>query len=211
MTHLFLVRHGQTVWHAENRYAGSAEVELDATGREQADRLGAWAAQAKLSAIWCSPLSRACETGRPAAQATGLDLQIDKRLRELDFGRIEGKTIAEAAELFPSEIRDFKTDPIAHPMPGGEDPPQAASRFVSALHNIAGMYPNGHVLVVAHNTIIRLALCSLFGIPLAKYRTVFPGVRNVALTEIRLENESAALLQYNTPLSGLTVIGKPTL
>ena len=48
------------------------------------------------------------------------DLQIDKALGELDFGRIEGKPMAEAEELFPSEIRDFKTDPIAHPMPGGE-------------------------------------------------------------------------------------------
>ena len=80
-----------------------------------------------------------------------------------------------------------------------------------ALREIAAMCPNGRVLVVAHNTIIRLALCSLFGISLAKYRTVFPGVRNVALTEIRLENESAALLQYNAPLSVLPVIHNPTL
>ncbi len=39
------------------------------------------------------------------------------------------------------------------------------------------------------------------GIPLARYRTVFPAVRNGALTEIRLEGENAALLQYNAPLS----------
>jgi broad specificity phosphatase PhoE len=210
VTHLFLVRHGQTVWHAENRYAGSAEVKLDPTGREQAGRLGVWAAQAKLTAIWCSPLSRASETGTPAARATGLDLQIDKRLRELDFGRVEGKTMAEAEELFPSEVRGFKTDPAAHPMPGGEDPCQAATRFVLALRDIGAMCPNGRVLVVAHNTIIRLALCSLLGIPLAKYRTVFPTVRNVALTEIRLDNESAALLQYNTPLSVSPVVRNPT-
>lgn len=201
MTHLFLVRHGQTVWHAENRYAGATEVELDPTGREQAERLGVWAAQAKLTTIWCSPLSRASQTGTPAARATGLDLRIDKRLSELDFGQVEGKTMAEAEQFFPAGIRDFKTDPVAHPMPGGEDPRQAASRFVSALRDVTALCPNGRVLVVAHNTIIRLALCSLLGIPLARYRTVFPSVRNVALTEIRLENESAALLQYNTPLS----------
>jgi Histidine phosphatase superfamily (branch 1) len=53
--------------------------------------------------------------------------------------------------------------------------------------------------VVAHNTLIRLALCSLLGIPLARYRTVFPVVRNGALTEIGLDGEKAALLQYNSP------------
>lgn len=209
MTHFFLVRHGQTVWHAENRYAGSTEVELDPTGREQAERLGTWAARAKLTAIWCSPLGRARQTAAPAARATGLDLQIDKRLREIDFGQIEGRTMWEAEHLFPTEIRHFKTDPVAHPMPGGEDPRQAASRFVSALRDIAALCPNGRVLVVAHNTVIRLALCSLSGIPLAKYRTVFPSVRNVGLTEIRFENESVALLQYNSPLSTLLIDTEP--
>jgi hypothetical protein len=35
---------------------------------------------------------------------------------------------------------------------------------------------------------------------MARYRTVFPGVRNGALTEIGFEDENAALLQYNSPL-----------
>jgi broad specificity phosphatase PhoE len=108
-----------------------------------------------------------------------------------------------------AEIRHFKTDPVAHPMPGGEDPRQAASRFVSALRDIAALCPNGRVLVVAHNTVIRLALCSLSGIPLAKNRTVFPSVRNVGLTEIRFENERVALLQDNSPLSTLPIDTEP--
>ena len=201
MTQLVLVRHGRTVWHAENRYAGATEVELDSTGRDQAERLGAWAAQAGLKAIWCSPMGRASQTATPAARLTGLELHIDKRLRELDFGQVEGKTLAEAEMLFPDAIRGFKADPVECPLPGGEDPRRAAARFVSALRDVAAAHPNGRVLVVAHNTVIRLALCSLFNIPLAHYRAIFPSVRNVALTEIRLANGSAALLQYNTPLS----------
>jgi probable phosphoglycerate mutase len=108
--------------------------------------------------------------------------------------------MAEAEKLFPEEIRRFKADPATYPMPGGEDPHQAAIRAVSALRDIAAAHPHGRVLVVAHNTLIRLTLCSLFSIPLARYRTVFPAVRNGALTEIRLEDENAALLQYNSPL-----------
>ena len=200
MTQLFLVRHGATVWHAQNRYAGITEVALDPGGYAQAERLAAWASQARLAAIWCSPLNRARETAAPAARATGLEPRIDERLSEIDFGLIEGKTMAEAEQLFPEEIRRFKADPATYPMPGGEDPHQAAIRAVSALRDIAAAHPYGRVLVVAHNTLIRLTLCSLFRIPLARYRTVFPAVRNGALTEIRLEDENAALLQYNSPL-----------
>ena len=125
---------------------------------------------------------------------------MDERLREIDFGQIEGKTMAEAEELFPEEIRRFKADPATYPMPSGEDPHEAAHRVVSALRDIAVAHPNGRVLVVAHNTLIRLALCSVMGIALARSRTVFPAVRNGALTEVGLEGENAALLQYNSPL-----------
>ena len=200
MTHLFLVRHGTTIWHAENRYAGSSDVALDQNGYAQAERLAAWASETKLAAIWCSPLTRARETAAPAARATGLVPHVDERLREIDFGKIEGKTIAEAEQLFPEEVRRFIADPATYPMPGGEDPHEAAHRAVSTLRDIAGVHPNGRVLVVAHNTLIRLALCSVMGIPLARYRTVFPALRNGALTQIRLEGENAALLEYNSPL-----------
>jgi broad specificity phosphatase PhoE len=200
MTHLYLVRHGATVWHAENRYAGTTDVALDPGGYAQAERLAVWASDARLAAIWCSPLNRARETAAPSARAAGVEPRIDERLREIDFGQIEGKTMAEAEQLFPEEIRRFKADPATYPMPGGEDPHQAARRAMSALRDIASAHPQERVLVVAHNTLIRLALCSLFGIPLARYRTVFPTVRNGALTEIGLADESAALLQYNSPL-----------
>jgi probable phosphoglycerate mutase len=174
---------------------------LDPNGYAQAERLAAWASETKLAAIWCSPLTRARETAAAAARATGLVLRADERLREIDFGQIEGKTMAEAEQLFPEEIRRFRADPATYPMPGGEDPHKAARRAVSTLRDIAVALPNERVLVVAHNTLIRLALCSVMGIPLARYRTVFPAVRNGALTEIRLEGENAALLQYNAPLS----------
>jgi broad specificity phosphatase PhoE len=200
MTQLFLVRHGTTVWHAENRYAGTTDVKLDPAGYAQAERLAAWASKAKLAAVWCSFLSRARETAAPAARAADLELWMDERLREIDFGKIEGKTMAEAEQLFPEETCRFKADPAKHPMPGGEDPHQAARRFVSALHDIAAASPDGRVLVVAHSTVIRLALCSLFGIPLGRYRTVFPVVRNGAVTEIELDDKNAGLLQYNSPL-----------
>ena len=202
MTDLFLVRHGETVWHAENRYAGVSEVELSPRGREQAARLATWASSAGLGAVWSSRQARALATATPCAEAAGLRLQVDARLRELDFGDGEGLTAQEMRERFPAAFAAFETDPVANHLPGGEDPVAAAARFVACLNDIAGLQPDGGVLVVAHTTMIRLALCRLIGAPLSDYRRLFPVIGNCALTEIRMTGRQPALLRFNVPVGG---------
>ncbi|MGN9838947.1 histidine phosphatase family protein [Nonomuraea sp. H19] len=207
MTDLELVRHGETVWHAENRYAGVSDVELTPRGREQAVQLAEWAGQAGLVAVWSSTLSRARITAAAGAAKAGVELQTDPRLRELDFGEGEGLTSAEMAARFPEARAAFEADPAENPLPGGENPHQAADRFVAALHDIAAAHRDGRVLVVAHTTAIRLALCRLIGVPLGEYRRLFPRLDNCALTRLRLPELGgtgrAALLQYNSPIGAV--------
>jgi broad specificity phosphatase PhoE len=201
MTRIVLVRHGETVWHAENRYAGVSDIALTARGFEQAKELAAWAKTAGLAAVWASPLSRARLTALACAEAVGTDLRIDERLRELDFGSGEGHTFAEMHERFPKALRAFRIDPVADHLPGGEDPAAAARRFTGCLHDLADRHdPEDRVLVVAHSTAIRLALCELIGIRLGDYRRIFPSLRNCGLTEIRLSGRDVALLEFNTPI-----------
>jgi probable phosphoglycerate mutase len=199
MTTFFLVRHGQTVWHADNRYAGVSDIALTAAGRRQATRVGVWAAGAGLDAVWCSPLGRARATAAPAVATLRLALRIDGGLREVHFGVAEGRTLA---ELDPAVVAAFHADPVLGSFPGAEDPRAAATRGVATLRRIAARHPGQRVLVVAHNTLMRLTLCSLLEIPLSSYRKVFPQIHNCAPTELRLDGESTALLAYNIPLSG---------
>jgi broad specificity phosphatase PhoE len=199
MTDLVLARHGETVWHAENRYAGITDVDLTPAGEAQAGQLAEWAATAGLARVWSSPLRRAHRTASPCAEASSAPLHVDDRLRELDFGAGEGLTGAEMDERFASARASFRQDPVAHHLPGGEDPVVAASRFTDCLHDIAQRPGEGRVLVVAHTTVIRLALCSLIGVPLREYRRLFPTLGNCALSEIRLDGDRVALLQFNTP------------
>lgn len=207
MTNLVLVRHGETVWHAENRYAGISDIELTPAGHEQAARLAAWAATAGLSGVWASTLSRSRITAAAGAAAAGVKLAVDVRLREVDFGKGEGLTAAEMRELFPEARAAFEADPGANPLPGGEDPALAADRFVAALRDIAATVsstgPGERVLVVAHTTAIRLALCRLIGVPLGEYRRLFPRLDNCAITELRLRGDRAAILQYNSPIGAV--------
>ncbi|GAB2844287.1 histidine phosphatase family protein [Streptomyces deserti] len=199
-TTLLLARHGQTVWHAENRYAGVSDIALTDTGRAQAEALGRWAAAHPVDAVWTSPLSRAIATAEPACRALGLTARREPGLRECDFGVVEGRTLAEFAAEDPERAAAFRADPVAHPFPGAEDPRAAAARGSAALRRIAAAHPGERVLVVAHNTLLRLVLCTLLSIPAREYRRVFPRLRNAAISELRMNSDgSAALLSLNVP------------
>jgi probable phosphoglycerate mutase len=202
MSRIMLARHGETLWHAENRYAGRTDVSLTEKGIAQAKLLATWASNAKLNAVWSSPLSRARLTASPVADAAGLPLQIDERLLELDFGRGEGRTDAEMCNEFPEERAAFLLNPVIHHLPEGEDPVSAAERGTAALRAIAiASGQSSRTLVVAHNTLFRLVLCSLLDIPLRRYRSIFPSFANDAITEIEITETNIGLLSFNIPLT----------
>ncbi|HEY3501836.1 MAG TPA: histidine phosphatase family protein [Actinocatenispora sp.] len=200
-TRLILSRHGQTTWHRENRYAGVSDVDLTDTGREQAAALGEWSRRHRPDALYASPVRRAAETIAPAADATGLPVHTAPDLREVDFGVAEGRTLA---ELDPAVVAGFRADPAAHPFPGSEPPDAAARRGAAALRAIAAEHPGARVLVVAHNTLLRLALCALVGLPAGRYRDVFPRLDNGALSTIAVSADgadSAAIESWNVPIA----------
>ncbi|MGW8380796.1 histidine phosphatase family protein [Streptomyces sp. ODS28] len=202
---LLLVRHGQTTWHAENRYAGITDVPLTEEGERQARGLGAWAARRGVDALACSPMSRARETARPAAEALGLEPHVLDGLREMDFGWGEGRTVGEMEAESPERLRAFREDAREGAFPGSEPVDEVAARVCGALRGLAAETPPDQrrtVLVVAHNTALRIALCSLLGIPLGRYRLVLPRLDNAAVTEIELDGAEcgrAALRALNLP------------
>jgi len=210
VTRLVLVRHGETIWHSENRYAGSTDIPLGRRGLEQAEQLAKWAAGTELAAIWVSPLRRARETAGPSEIATGITARVDSRLREIDFGQAEGLTDTEIRQSLPEAFAAFQSDPVSHHLPGGEDPRDVVQRCTECFKEIERMHSGGRVLIVTHNTLIRVALCELLAVPLSKYRTVFPSIDNGALSELRLQNGQAALLKFNLPLD-LRVAGRTEL
>jgi len=198
---LLLVRHGETVWHAENRYAGSSDVALTERGLRQARELARWATGREVHALACSPLGRARATAAPAARALGLSPEVRDGLREMDFGRGEGRTIEEMAAEDPAAVRAFRADAERGAFPGSEPAGDVAARVTAALRGLAAGHPDRTVLVVAHNTALRLGLCALLGIPLGRYRLVLPRLDNAAVTEIEVSGEHAALRSLNVPVA----------
>lgn len=201
---LILTRHGQTVWHRENRYAGITDIDLTDVGRAQAADLAVWAGFQKLDGFYSSPVRRARETAAPVAQLIGREPIIIQDLREVDFGIAEGRTMGELKSANPEMVAAFKKDAALHPFPGSEPPIAAAARGAAALRDIAAKNQGKTVLVVAHNTFIRLSLCELLGIPIGTYRNSLPKLDNGTLTRISLTGQPdapTALLSFNVPLA----------
>jgi len=197
VTELVLVRHGETVWHSD-RYAGRSDVPLTPRGREQAAALARWAAGAGLDAVLSSPLGRAHETATAAAEAAGLVCRVDERLVEVDFGEADGHTREETSAEYPDAVAAFLRRPASAPLPGGERGADAVARAAPVLAEAAAAHPEGRVLVVAHQTLLRLLLCSMLGLPLDHYRAVFPLLENGARTVVRPAADGpAALLRLN--------------
>jgi broad specificity phosphatase PhoE len=201
VTTIIIARHGETVWHAENRYAGISDVPLSGLGLQQAQGLAAWARDARLDAVYSSPLIRAVATARPVADAVRLELLQDSRLTEIDWGRGEGLTREEMADAFPAAFESFLEHPASSPLPGGESGNAALERALPALHDIVDRYPGGRALVVSHSTLTRLLVASVTGMDLDRYRSTMPHVGNCSLTVLEFGGDRPALLGFNLPTS----------
>ncbi|MDN5805514.1 MAG: histidine phosphatase family protein [Microlunatus sp.] len=202
-TTVIVSRHGETVWHAENRYAGSSDIELTERGHRQAEMLAHWASRTRPDAIYVSSMRRARDTAAPPAAALGLQPTVLEELREVHFGVMEGRTRDEMRAAAPQVLQRFLDDPVGGAFPEAEPPAAAAARGRAAFHTIAAAHPGETVLVVAHNTFFRITLCALLGIPLSDYRRRLPRLDNGTLSTLTLTGDpeaGAGLLAYNVPL-----------
>ena len=197
-TTLYLVRHGQTIWHAENRYAGSSDIALTADGEVEAERLAGWARSAGPDGVYSSQLARARRTAEPSARALGLGVVEHHDLREVDFGQGEGLTRDEMAGLFPDALDAFLRAPAERPLPSGERGLDAIVRARPVVDDIVAQHHGGSALLVLHSTLLRLLLCDLLGIEPNRYRSLFPRVANCAITTVDV-GETVALIGLNAP------------
>ena len=153
MTEIILARHGETDWNSGRRVQGHTDIPLNAAGVDQARALAEQLVGEPLTAVFSSDLSRALDTARAVADVHGLEVSVDPRLREKNFGTWEGLTDVEIAERFPEARRGQWGD--------GESTEEVAERVLGVLQRIRDLHPEGPVLVVSHGGPLRAALAAL--------------------------------------------------
>jgi probable phosphoglycerate mutase len=145
---LIVWRHGRTSWNAAGLYQGQADIGLDDLGRRQADAAAAVLAELKPDAIVASDLSRAADTAGALAAITSLTVGYDRRLREIDVGSWEGKTVEQAAETDPDLVAGLAAGQDVRRSPTGETTSEVANRVAHALTDIIDAAEDGSTVVV---------------------------------------------------------------
>jgi len=163
-----LWRHGQTVWNAEHRFQGQSDIPLDETGQAQAERAARLLAALRPDLIVSSDLARAAATAAALARLTGLEVTLDKDLRERHGGCWEGLTDTEIRNRYPVEHANWTP-------PDGEPSSVVAERVAGALHRVAEAVvaekdaepemSTGLAVVVSHGAALRLGMSRLLGMP----------------------------------------------
>ncbi|MDI9635586.1 histidine phosphatase family protein [Kamptonema cortianum] len=103
---IYLIRHGQTEWNASGRAQGHSDVELDETGKRQAEVLAQALCDANIQRVFSSDLKRCVATATPLVQMAGLQLEARPDLRERTFGELEGAHYTEIRCWFNAECRE---------------------------------------------------------------------------------------------------------
>jgi probable phosphoglycerate mutase len=185
---IHLVRHAETIWHADDKYSGKAEISLTANGIQQSFQLANWAKAQNIDAIYTSELSRAIITAQPSARLLNLVPIVDSNLNEVNYGKIEGLTKTEFKNKFPDVWEKFQVSPADTLFPSGESGSDALNRALKFILDLLQKKDISEVLLVSHGTLIRLILTYLLDKDLNKYRSLFPVINNIGITTFTLDN-----------------------
>jgi broad specificity phosphatase PhoE len=161
---LIFLRHGQTGLFG--RYVGSTDVPLSEVGQQQIEELRPIIGAMNIDTLLVSPMLRCTQT------ADLLDLalvaQVHEDLREIDFGRWEGKSFAEIEAEDPELVQKWADGDDDFRFPEGEGIASFIARV--ELVKIRLLTLDGqNVLVVAHGGVIRSLICGLLGLSWDNY------------------------------------------
>jgi probable phosphoglycerate mutase len=149
MKTLYLVRHGETDHNAAGRAMGQMDVPLNARGLDQARQTAEFLRRYPIERILSSDLGRAVGTAQPLADALGISVEPDARLRELTFGILEGKTVAECEAIDPKSVARWRSGDFDAALPGGETRRSLMQRTRAVLDEIVSG-PHAHIALFSH-------------------------------------------------------------
>lgn len=167
---LFFLRHGETAASKIDGFCGTSDVELTTEGVIMAKDFAATYSLLKWQAIFSSPMIRTMATARPLCSLLDLKMELRDGLKEINFGKWEGKTIAEVNQEYHDEYVRWQSEPGWNAPPEGERAIDIARRSSGVIEEIEQTYQAGNVLIVSHKATIRIMLCSLLGIDVGRYR-----------------------------------------
>lgn len=192
MGKLYFIRHGESEWNVADRICGQTDIPLTEKGHSQAIETGKQIVEAietgamKADEILYSPLTRAAETARHISEMTGLQLRMELRLREQNFGIWEGSSPRNSAAFLEAK-KQFLCQ-----YGNGESMFRLAQRIYNLLDELKT--EDKSYILVAHNGIARV-ICSYFR-DMTNEEYAAYGVKNCSITTFEFDSEESCLTDY---------------
>ena len=159
---IYLLRHGETAYNAENRYLSRSDIPLSAKGLVELIPAGF-----SPETVYVSPLRRTSETAGtlfPTARSVVID-----DFREMDFGIFEGKNYQEMAGL--PEYQAWVDGNCLGKIPGGEQKSDFCRRTCKAFARLVDQALDAgedRLVIVAHGG-TQMAVMERFALPARDY------------------------------------------
>jgi probable phosphoglycerate mutase len=167
---LIVWRHGRTEWNLQDKIQGQADIPLDEVGLAQARAAAARLASLAPTRLFSSDLQRAAATAGELAALTGLKVEYDEALREINVDDWAGMTMGELAAIHPEAAARIRSGEPQRRGTAGETVEEVAARFAPALTRaIEHGEPSDTVVVATHGLAARVGICLFLGIPQAHW------------------------------------------
>lgn len=173
MTHIFIIRHGETDKNKERIFQGRGiNASINETGKLQAEAACDMLSQYPITKVVTSSLIRTLETAEPLIELKQPEIESFAELDEMDFGEYEGTKIDDHWGEIKNLQKIWEEGKTNHPIPGGESPDEvyerAATKFIEILKNSQDEF----IAFYLHGRLIRILLSGLLGIGLPKMQDI---------------------------------------
>jgi broad specificity phosphatase PhoE len=193
---LFAVRHGDTEYARERRFAGARDVPLSPHGLRQCEEVGRALSGVAVSAVYASPLGRAQASALPIASPHKLAVRVEPAFREMAFGAWEGLGRADVAVRFPAEFEAWRVTPHLVRPPGGERLEDVAARVTAGVAALCEAHGGETVVVVSHAIVTRLIVLAALGLGVDRLWSV--DASPAGITEIEYQDNWVTVHRMNT-------------
>ena len=167
---LLAIRHGETVLNLAQRYQGHSDSPLTETGRNQVSALGRRMENIKFDTLISSDLGRARETAAIIAGFTGHTVETDSRLRERNYGVLEGLSVPEIKAGYPEVLERLDANDPEYTIPEGESHRQHYRRNVAVVEELLAGQSGRRVALVAHGGVLDSLFRYVANLPLDQPR-----------------------------------------
>ena len=151
---LLAIRHGETELNVAKRYQGHSDSPLTETGRKQVSSLGRRLEKMKFDTLISSDLGRTQETATIISECTGHSIKTDSRLRERNYGVLEGLTVSDIKADHSEVLERLDANDPDYIIPDGESLRQHYQRNVAVFEELQSGISDGRVALVVHGGVL---------------------------------------------------------